>query len=283
MSGERIDRPPAADSFVLPEGSRVDSPSKHTASAADLKLYDRQSTVTTEGDPTLRVQRLLGWGALVAVLFVPVVTLFDIGIARWFDSDPFPSDLDRTIQLSEAYSHGVGVLFIVIAIWNLAPECRWSLPRLATMALGASALATVVKMFILRPRPSNLNLDLAGADAAWLWRFDWQLQQLAAFDAGTRAFPSGGTATAVALTVGLSLLFPRGRNLFITFSVLTMLQRMQSTSHFFSDAIGGLACGLLWCYVCLHPKLLGALFEHLEPVPRDAKVRPESEPQQAAA
>ncbi len=241
----------------------MDATVKDEATKPRLRIYNEPLN-----DESLRRIRWLLWSSCIALLLVPVVTLIDIPIARWFAGDPFSNDVDKAIQLTEAYSHGIGVLFIVMAIFNLAPQHRWCLPRLATMALGASAVATIIKMFVLRPRPSNLNLDIATRDAAWLWRFDWQLDQVAAFDAGTRAFPSGDTATAVALTVSLAMLFPRGRYFFTTFAVLTMLQRMQSNSHFFSDAIGGLACGLFWCFVCLHPRLLGALFEHMEPTHR---------------
>ncbi|WP_162006516.1 phosphatase PAP2 family protein [Roseimaritima sediminicola] len=229
-----------------------------------------------------RAVRFMIWASFIALLLVPVVTLIDVPIARWFDGDPFPSDVDNAIQLTEAYSHGIGVLFIVIGILTLTPQHRWCTPRLTTMALGASAVATIVKMFVLRPRPSAINLQLASGDAAWWWRFDWKLEQVAAFDAGTRAFPSGGTATAVALTVGLSMLFPRGRYLFVVFAVLTMLQRMQSDAHFFSDAIGGLAFGLAWSVVCLHPRLLGALFDHMEPESLSKRPTGSAEPRQAA-
>jgi hypothetical protein len=71
-------------------------------------------------------------------------------------------------------------------------------------------------------------------------------------------------ATAVALTIGLCLATPRGRWLFTMFCGLTIMQRLQSGSHFFSDVVGGAAFGLLWSYFCVHPKLLGSLFDKLE-------------------
>ncbi len=46
---------------------------------------------------------------------------------------------------------------------------------------------------------------------------------------------------------------------------LTVLQRLHSQSHFLSDVIGGAAAGLLWSYVCLSPKLIGSLFDKMEP------------------
>ncbi len=122
-----------------------------------------------------------------------------------------------------------------------------------------------MKMFVLRPKPSQINLDFANLDTAWLWRFDWTLDQVANFDARTRAFPSGNMATAMALTIGLCLIAPRGRWLYAMLCSLTVLQRLHSESHFLSDVVGGAAAGLLWSYVCLSPKLIGSLFDKMEP------------------
>ncbi len=139
------------------------------------------------------------------------------------------------------------------------------------MTCGSGAIATIMKMFVLRPKPSQINLDFANLDTAWLWRFDWTLDQVANFDARTRAFPSGNMATAMALTIGLCLIAPRGRWLYAMLCGLTVLQRLHSQSHFLSDVIGGAAAGLLWSYVCLSPKLIGSLFDKMEPanVPND--------------
>jgi membrane-associated phospholipid phosphatase len=136
---------------------------------------------------------------------------------------------------------------------------------LAALAIGAGAVATLAKMFVLRPRPTGLNLDVASIDSAWLWAFDWSLSQVAAFDASTRAFPSGNMATATALTVGLWMVLPKGRLLFATICAGTVMQRMVCGAHFPSDILGGAAFGLLWAYTCYHPKLLGNLFDKMQP------------------
>ncbi len=88
---------------------------------------------------------------------------------------------------------------------------------------------------------------------------------MATFDAGTRAFPSGSIATAIAFTVGLWLVLPRGRWLFAALCFGAFLQRLYSGSHFLSDLIGGAAFGLIWAYVCFHPRLLGRVFDEMEP------------------
>ncbi|TWU05668.1 phosphatase PAP2 family protein [Stieleria varia] len=208
---------------------------------------------------------LLLWIASIMLLTVPMITLIDVPMAQWFASKPLPKELSDAIDLMRVFSHGSGILLVFVAIFLMAPRLRWHLPRLATMAMGAGAIATMVKMFVLRPRPSGLNLDMARHDSAWLWAFDWNLSQVATFDASTRAFPSGDVATAIALTIGLCAVLPRGRWLFALICLGTFVQRLHTGAHFVSDLFGGAAFGLLWAYACTHPKLLGSLFEKMQP------------------
>jgi len=236
-----------------------------------------------------RLNTLL-WMAGLMLLCVPVVTLIDIPISRWFENHPLPREVGDAVDLTQVFSHGSGVFLILVGVVLLAPRRRWHVPRLAALALGGGAVATIAKMFVLRPRPNGLNLDIANYDAAWLWAFDWQLAQIATFDANTRAFPSGNMATATALTIGLWVVLPRGRWLFLVVCLGTAIQRLQCGAHFLSDVFGGAALGMLWAYVCFHPKLLGNPFDKIAPEratrrPAESKRMPvrEEPPQSAAA
>lgn len=228
---------------------------------ADLRLYDGDSDRIARG--RLRIPLLLA--TLLAAALVPVTTLFDVSISRWLGTSPMRGDLSKAIELSEVYGHGIGVIVILMLVAQLAPRKRWCIPRLATLALGGGAVAMVMKMFVLRGRPGNLNLHVASHDAAWRWLFDWKLNHVAAFDSALRSFPSGHTAMAIGLTIGLCLMFPRGRVMFALLLGLSMAERLTSYAHFASDVIAGLAIGLLWTYICLSPRFLGALFDHIEP------------------
>ncbi|QEF97146.1 PAP2 superfamily protein [Stieleria maiorica] len=261
----------------LDEPSRDDEPPRSSAeSCSDSQaLTSSQAPAvrlvypqTEASKDAFRVNALL-WFAGMLLLSVPMVTLMDISVARWFAGDPLPREFRSGLELMQIFSHGSGIFLVLFGIFLMAPHCRWHLPRLATLALGAGAIATLAKMFVLRPRPTGLNLDVASIDSAWLWAFDWTLSQVATFDASTRAFPSGNVATATALTVGLWIVLPRGRWLFAAICLGTGLQRLASIAHFPSDILGGAAFGLIWAYVCLHPRLLGNLFD---------KMQPESEP-----
>lgn len=208
----------------------------------------------------------LFWMAGIALFLVPITTLVDAPIARWFATDPLPREIGDVLDLSIVYAHGSGIFLILVGVILLAPRRRWNVPRLAVLAMGGGAVATITKMFVLRQRPNSVgNLDVLGQDSAWNWTFDWTLQHVAYFDASTRAFPSAYLATATALTVGLCVVLPRGRWLFVALCISTMLQRMYCGAHFISDLFGSAAVGLFWAYVCHHPSLLGNLFDKIEP------------------
>ena len=224
-----------------------------------LSIFGRQSN-----DKAFRTLSLM-WLAGIALLLVPMVTLIDVPIARWFAANPLPNNVIVVLELSRVLSHGVGIFLVLVGMMMLAPRRRWQIPRLVALTMGAGAVATLAKMFVLRPRPNGLNLQSTAHESAWLWVFDWELDQVAAFDAGTRAFPSASIATAIAFTVGLWLVLPRGRWLFAGLCFGAFLQRLYCGSHFLSDLIGGAAFGLLWSYACFHPRLLGKVFDEMEP------------------
>jgi membrane-associated phospholipid phosphatase len=221
-------------------------------------------SMTSDNGVSFRLTSLL-WMAGITLLMVPMATLFDVTIARWFASKPLPEFVGRILDLSVYYAQGSGVFLMLTAVILLMPRRRWCVPRLATLAMGAGAVATLAKMFVLRPRPNSLYLDAASYDYAWIWSFDWTLSQVATFDASTRAFPSASLATATALTVGLWAVQPKGRWLFVALCVGTMLQRTFCGAHFLSDLFGSASVGLAWAYVCFHPSLMGSVFDKMEP------------------
>lgn len=205
------------------------------------------------------------WVAAITLLMVPMTTLIDVPVARWINSQTFPDWLLHLFDISVFYSHGTGVFIVLVLVIALSPKRRWYVPRLATLAMGAGAVATLTKLFILRPRPDSLYLDAANYEYAWIWQFDWTLSQVATFDPATRAFPSASLATATALTAGLWVVAPRARLVFCLLCLGTMVQRAVCGAHFTSDLFGSASVGLAWAYVCFHPSLMGAVFDKIEP------------------
>ncbi|MFG0265066.1 MAG: phosphatase PAP2 family protein, partial [Rhodopirellula sp. JB055] len=220
---------------------------------------------TTNDAVTLYRPVTLLYMAAMTMMLVPMLTLVDVNIAAYFRTAPLPTELDSALDLSLVLSHGYGVFVILLAILLMAPKRRWHLPRLATLAMGGGAIATIAKMFVIRPRPSNLNLNHAGHDSAWLWAFDWDLSEVASFDSAMRAFPSGHVVTATAMLIGLWVVVPRGRLLFSMVWMGVLINRVNTSAHFTSDVCGGVAFGLFWSYVCFHPRLLGNLFDKMVP------------------
>lgn len=212
-----------------------------------------------------RLTRRLAILAVVSVIVCPLLLPADLLISRFIIHDAIPGDLKKAIDLSEIFGHGVGVAMTLMAFSILAPGRRWALPRLTTFAFGAGAIATFLKLFVIRARPYRYDLQNVTSSVVGKWTWDWDLQHVAVYDAGWRSFPSGHAATAFGLAFGLALLFPRGRMLFLTFAALAMIQRIFGQAHYASDIVAGIAIGSIWCFICIHPRLLGGLFEQIEP------------------
>ncbi len=206
----------------------------------------------------------LMWMSGIALLTVPMLTLIDVMVGRWLVTHKPSREMAGVLELMGNFSQGPGIIFILVCILLMAPRRRRYLPRLAVLAMGAGAVAQIAKMFVLREKPSSVNLEFATSDKAWHWMFDWSLDQVAQYDSATRAFPSSNMAVAMAFAVGLWAVLPRGRLIFATLLIGTMLQRIYSGAHFLSDVFGGVAFGLIWAYICFHPKLLGSLFDRME-------------------
>ena len=203
---------------------------------------------------------------MAGILFiaVPLLTLVDVPITRFVLGHPLPHSVDETLDALAIYGQGTGTLAAIVAVAVLSRRRRWRVPRLATMAAGGGAVATVMKMFVLRPRPNELRIQSPNHDYAWAWSFDWTLEHIAAFDASTRAFPSATVATAAALTVGFWVVVPKVRWAALALCVATIAQRLGHGAHFTSDVVGSAAIGLGWSFVCLSPKLMGGLFDKFE-------------------
>jgi membrane-associated phospholipid phosphatase len=120
--------------------------------------------------------------------------------------------------------------------------------RYASMALYifmTNIIAGVVVWFIKVPfgrmRPEFYLKDN-------LYGFEW-------FEINHKitSFPSGHTITAISTTVGLSLLFPKYKYIFISFGIIVALSRVIGTEHFMSDVVfasflGTMVATLLYPY-----------------------------------
>lgn len=181
--------------------------------------------------------------ALFALAAIAAIAI-DMPVARWVDEGGFRRlhELDSLVVWSEVYAHGVGVSLILVLVYALDPTRRRCLLRLGILSLGAGLVANLAKLFVARSRPYAADL----ADSA-LATFHGTLPTASAW----QSLPSGHTATAVGLAIGLSWLYPRGRWLFFAFAALAASQRWANRDHFVSDTCAGAALACLVAAVVL--------------------------------
>jgi len=212
------------------------------------------------------------WGCYAAGLLLAVVAgcalLIDVQVARFAmaDKGAIPGDLRRIFDLAEVFAHGAGAICICLVVATLDTSQRWRLPRLFACSLGAGMVVNLVKVNIVRMRPTvGGQFDVPDAvTATFAGVFPWAGSAGAWMDRDLQSFPSGHAALAAGLAVGLSALYPRGRWLFVFFACLAAIQRVSTGAHYLSDICAGGAVGCLFAAVCIDPQLLGRFYNRLE-------------------
>jgi membrane-associated phospholipid phosphatase len=181
-------------------------------------------------------KRLYAAGAILWLLAAGSVFSLDGPLAR-YKFDDVPGDLQKIVDLSEVFAHGMGVGLILVTIWVLDRDRRRYVPRVAVLAFLSGILADFFKLLVTRWRPRSFDLNSPAAESFVGIPGNAGLSEI-------QSFPSGHTATAVGLALALSSLYPRGQVLFAALAVLAASQRILSDAHFLSDALAGagIAC-----------------------------------------
>lgn len=205
--------------------------------------------------------RRLCWLALLLVLLAAAALSIDVYAARRWKRYPQSGVAYSAAILSESFGHGLGVGWILLTIATLDPRNRRKVAPLAVLAFGSGLFANVFKLAVQRWRP----LHFRTSNSVWESFAGWPIlgssySSLERLGKEIQSFPSGHTATATGLAIGLSLIYPRGRWLFVTGAILVALQRQAVRAHFTSDTLIGAAVGCLWGAIWLHPRLLGRAF-----------------------
>ncbi len=203
-------------------------------------------------------------GLVLALLALPAFAI-DLSLARYVTEVKLPGDLRDLIRISEVFAHGMGVLLILLTIIVLLPKRRRHTLRLFACAAGSGLLALLIKNTVARRRPQSLNLQ-EWQDSVWATFEGWAPWISGQGVGGNliESFPSGHTATAVGLAVGLSFLWPHGRWLFASFAALAALQRIDSGAHFLSDTLVSSALACLVAGFCVDRRVLGKYFDRWE-------------------
>jgi membrane-associated phospholipid phosphatase len=203
------------------------------------------------------------WAAVFALTACMALAI-DVPVANWFRDGWGLGDVRKMLNLSEVFAHGFGVALILITIAVLDPWKRPLLLRVTACAFGAGAFAQLAKHLIPRIRPNAFNPpgDVFSSFVPWGVEAQYQAAELGR--AAIQSFPSGHTATAAGLALGLAWLYPRGRWLFLFFACLSAAQRITSLAHFVSDALAAAALACLVAGCCLSERGLGQLFTRFE-------------------
>jgi membrane-associated phospholipid phosphatase len=201
--------------------------------------------------------------ALLLLLSAAALITVDPYLSHVLQADWIGDDLKRIILLAEVYAHGSGVAMILLTIAVLHPAVRRSLLRLAVCAFGAGIAANVIKLCVARMRPHSLP-DGMLASESFLGLFPLLTAADQPFTHAMQSFPSGHTATAVGLAVGMSRLYPQGRWLFASFAMLASLQRVVVGAHWPSDVLCGAAVGLVVAAVAMDSRVAGRWFDRFE-------------------
>jgi membrane-associated phospholipid phosphatase len=173
--------------------------------------------------------------SIAFVLATAAALWVDLPVARWVDEGGFRrlGDFDSLVIWSEIYAHGVGVSVILLVVFVLDPAHRRHVLRLGVLSLGAGLVANVAKLLVTRERPYLADIGKTSFETFHGGMFPPSHQ--------FQSFPSGHTAAAVGLAIGLSWLYPRGRWMFFTFAAIAASQRWANRDHFVSDSCGGAA------------------------------------------
>ena len=193
----------------------------------------------------------------------------DLPVAEWFRSHRLPKELNRYLNFTEVFGHGIGVAMIMLGAFVLDdslrfpsltwPAIRWPTyqptapKRWAARMLGGliagPLMVLLLKQLIDRVRPRAADFSNAAEV------FDTFGRGLLAADAGgssdLHSFPSGHSATAAALASVLIWKYPRGRWFFVLLATSACLQRLASSAHYPSDACLGAAIGVLGSAIVL--------------------------------
>ena len=155
-------------------------------------------------------------------------------------------DLKKLVALSEVFGHGTGVIMVVLAVFALDLANRWKVGLLLGTAFGAGLMANLAKFFgIARYRPHAFDFSLPIWDSFYKWFpfLSW-LSHDELRGSALQSFPSGHSATAAGLCVGLCFLYPHARWYFLLVAALACFQRVAFGMHFPSDVFLGAALGM---------------------------------------
>ena len=187
--------------------------------------------------------RIVVLSSLCALSLLSGVFLWDLALA-----DYFHAHRGVAYRIAEVVSWaGQAGWYLVpsAGVWWMSRRLHWPLLRRLSavlfLSVAASALVTdVLKVLFGRARP-------------WVWFSDgfYGFHPMN-FKAAFQSFPSGHATTAFAVAFALSVIFPKGRTVFLIGGTLVALSRVFVYAHFLSDVIAGALVAYVTVRVITH-------------------------------
>ena len=159
-------------------------------------------------------------GALLSFIFL------DRAIAEFFHTHPLPFFSFITSLGNAAPYLVVSLLFFLWYRNKNKLFAKKALFIFASIAISG-IIVDILKILIARPRPKIYFSE------------HLYMPEFFKFKAAFWSMPSGHSATAFALGVGLGLLYPKKKYLFWFLAALVALSRVVLTQHFLSDVLVG--------------------------------------------
>jgi membrane-associated phospholipid phosphatase len=149
----------------------------------------------------------------------------------------FKGDVKRETRWLAQYGQAICTVVAALLVWRLDrnPDHRSAAWAVGAASLAASVSAFALKRLVGRVRPGR---ERAGQFLGpSIGHANWR-----------ESFPSSHSASAVALTVVLAALYPRGLEVFWTLALVCAALRYIMDAHWPSDVLGGIALGYAAAY-----------------------------------
>ena len=148
----------------------------------------------------------------------------------------FKGDVKRETRWLAQYGQALCTIVAAILVWQLDPTHRRAVLALLVAVFGTSIVAMFIKRLLGRVRPGR---EHAG-------HFMGPTLRHANY---RESFPSSHSASAVAMTVILSVLYPAAAPTLWTLALICAVLRYIMDAHWPSDVLGGIALGYAGAYV----------------------------------
>lgn len=206
-------------------------------------------------NPEIRQYQTTCWllfGLALAAALLPICLYYDLVVATSVHYQVLPGDLRTILSCAESFGHTYGVGLILLTIWLASAENRRKIQGLAGMLVANCFVIFALKNSFMRIRPRGGQASQFESVWDTFVGVNPAVTQLDISKLGMsnlQSYPSGHTSTAFILGVGLALIFPKARYMFLLFSLLAAGQRIGYQAHYLSDVCVGAIVALMM--VCL--------------------------------